>query len=247
VLLAAPVFRWPIVETGPGQVSNLAGLRAINYPPVASVVLGFRREDVAHPLDGFGMLIPAAEGFSILGTLFSSSLFPGRAPAGHVTLTSYVGGMRAPELALRPPDELVAMTVKDLGVLLGARGRPTFQHTVLYPKAIPQYEVGYGRFKDTMTTLEQEAPGLFFAGHYRDGISLGDSMLSALGVAERMADHVQGLAGKVASKDARFEPQSHGAPPHPSLSPDGAEGVRRTGEGQAGVDGNGSQAAARPS
>jgi protoporphyrinogen/coproporphyrinogen III oxidase len=194
VLLAAPMFRWPELDLGNCQTRNLAEMRGINYPPVASVVLGFRREQVAHALDGFGMLIPAAEGFHILGTLFSSSLFPGRAPNGHVTLTSYVGGMRAPELALRPPDELVEMTLKDLGVLLGAQGQPTFQHTVLYPKAIPQYEVGYGKYKDTMTRLEQEAPGLFFAGHYRDGISLGDSILSALGVAVRLADFVEPVA-----------------------------------------------------
>jgi protoporphyrinogen oxidase len=78
---------------------SLEPLGAIHYPPVASVVLGFRREDVAHPLDGFGMLIPQVEGFKILGTLFSSSLFARRAPAGHVTLTTYIGGVRAPELA----------------------------------------------------------------------------------------------------------------------------------------------------
>ena len=187
VLMAVPTHVLPELKLRTAPASQPALLKEIHYPPVASVVLGFRREDVAHPLDGFGMLIPKVEGFRILGTLFSSSLFPGRAPAGHVTLTSYVGGVRAPELALRPEDELVTMTVEDLRVLLGVTGQPTFRHCVLYPKAIPQYEVGYGRFKDTMAALEREAPGLFFAGHYRDGISLGDSILSAQGAAERMA------------------------------------------------------------
>ena len=79
---------------------DLSSFSEIRHPPVASVVLGFRREDVAHPCEGFGMLIPKIEGFKILGTIFSSSLFPNRAPAGHVTLTSYVGGERYPELAL---------------------------------------------------------------------------------------------------------------------------------------------------
>ena len=79
---------------------------------MASVVLGFRREDVAHPCQGFGMLIPKVEGFKILGTIFSSSLFPNRAPAGHLTLTSYIGGERQPELALRPADELVDADVR---------------------------------------------------------------------------------------------------------------------------------------
>jgi protoporphyrinogen/coproporphyrinogen III oxidase len=187
VLVAVPMHRLPEFELEPGAGADPAVLKEIYYPPVASVVLGFRRDHVAHPLDGFGMLIPKAEGFRILGTLFSSSLFPRRAPAAHVTLTSYVGGVRAPELALRPEDELVRLTTEDLRVLLGVSGPPAFQHCVLYPKAIPQYEVGYGRFKDLMTHLELSAPGLFFAGHYRDGISLGDSIISAHQAAERIA------------------------------------------------------------
>ncbi|MBI5385539.1 MAG: protoporphyrinogen oxidase [Verrucomicrobia bacterium] len=187
VLFAVPTYQLPEIRFAAGQELNTALLKKIHYPPVASVVLGFRRADVAHPLDGFGMLIPAAEGFRILGTLFSSSLFPNRAPADHVTLTSYVGGVRAPDLALQRPPELVRMTVEDLRVLLGVTGEPTFQHVVLYPNAIPQYEVGYGRFKDLMSAIETKAPGLFFAGHYRDGISLGDSIVSGHDVAERMA------------------------------------------------------------
>jgi protoporphyrinogen/coproporphyrinogen III oxidase len=170
--------------TAPGLDVSL--LQQINYPPVASIVLGFRRDEVAHPLDGFGMLIPQAEGFRILGTLFSSSLFPNRAPAGHVTLTSYVGGARAPSLAQHPAEDVVAMTVEDLRTILGVTGRPTFQHVVFYPKAIPQYEVGYGRFKDLMNSIEAKAPGMFFAGHFRDGISLGDSILSAHEAADRI-------------------------------------------------------------
>lgn len=186
VLLTAPAYRLAEIEVAAPAGLTLQTLAEINYPPVASVVLGFRRADVAHPLDGFGMLIPQAEGFRILGTLFSSSLFPNRAPAGHVTLTSYVGGTRAPELARKPADELVALTVADLRTLLGVTGEPTFAHCVHYPRAIPQYELGYGRFKDFMTEAETKAPGLYFAGHYRDGISLSDSILSALNVAERI-------------------------------------------------------------
>ena len=73
-----------------GQATDLSPLGEIRYPPVASVVLGFRREDVAHSCQGFGMLVPKIEGFKILGTIFSSALFPNRAPSGHVTLSSYM-------------------------------------------------------------------------------------------------------------------------------------------------------------
>ena len=172
-----------------GTSPNLAVFSEIRYPPVASVVLGFRRQDVAHPCEGFGMLIPKIEGFKILGTIFSSSLFPNRAPAGHLTLTSYIGGERYPELASLPPEELFKLTCEDLRVLLGVSGQPTFQHSVFYPKAIPQYNLGYGRFRELMSQIETGAPGLFFAGHYRDGVSLSDSIVSGCNVAERAAEY----------------------------------------------------------
>jgi hypothetical protein len=119
----SPARRKPIPQqAGPeagAPTDALQEFSEIRYPPVASVVLGFRREDVAHPCEGFGMLIPKIEGFKILGTIFSSSLFPNRAPAGHLTLTSYIGGQRYPEFALLPPEKLVALTCEDLRVLLG--------------------------------------------------------------------------------------------------------------------------------
>ena len=158
----------------------------IRHPPVASVVLGFRREDVAHSCEGFGMLIPRIEGFQILGTIFSSALFPNRAPAGHVLLTSYVGGERQPELAALPPEKLAELVCEDLRELLGVKGPPVFQHVALYPQAIPQYNVGYGKFKVLLDEIEAKAPGLFFAGHFRDGVSLGDSIVSGCAAVERV-------------------------------------------------------------
>lgn len=163
----------------------------IHYAPVASVVLGFRREDVAHPCQGFGMLIPKVEGFKILGTIFSSSLFPNRVPAGHVLLTSYVGGERNPELAGLNPDELVRLTCDDLGLLLGVKGAPVFRQTVLYPRAIPQYNLGYGKFKNLLDQIESNARGLYFAGHYRDGVSLADSIVSGRNAAGRVENFLK--------------------------------------------------------
>lgn len=188
VLLAAPTHCLARIELQAGGNLSLEPLAPVYYPPVASVVLGFRRVDVPHPLDGFGMLVPEVEPFRILGTLFSSSLFPNRAPTGHVTLTTYVGGVRHSDLAHLSPDALVALTVSDLRRILGVRGDPTFHHTVLYPHAIPQYELGYGKFKGLMDRLERDAPGLFLAGHYRNGISLGDSILAGHDVAQRIHD-----------------------------------------------------------
>lgn len=191
VLFCSPTYSVPEIRLAcDGLPVEWSALGEIRYPPVASVVLGFRREDVAHACEGFGMLIPKIEGFKILGTIFSSSLFPNRAPVGHLTLTSYIGGARYPELALLSEEQLVELVCADLRVLLGVRGRPTFQHCVPYPKAIPQYNVGYGRFKDLMNQVESQSPGFFFAGHYRDGVSLSDSIVSGCNAADRIEMHL---------------------------------------------------------
>ena len=174
------------------NLPNLDSLNDVYYPPVASVVLGFRREEVAHPLDGFGVLVPEAEQMSILGTIFSSSLFVGRAPEGHVTLTSYLGGARAPELTECSEATLLDNTLKDLKQLLGVSGRPTYCHTFVFRKAIPQYNVGFGWFKDVMARIEAAAPGLLIGGHCRNGISLGDSIAAGRDLAARVQEQLRG-------------------------------------------------------
>ncbi|HWD21348.1 MAG TPA: protoporphyrinogen oxidase [Verrucomicrobiae bacterium] len=190
VLLALPSHKMASLKIEPAPTAQVASLAEIYYPPVASVVLGFRREDVKHPLDGFGMLVPEKEGFDILGALFSSTLFPQRAPDGHVTITCYLGGARSPGLPRRTPEELAALAVKDLGAILGGCERPTFQHVTIYRQAIPQYNVGFGKFRAVMDEMERTAPGLFVAGHARDGISLGDSIVSGSKAAERIQSYL---------------------------------------------------------
>jgi oxygen-dependent protoporphyrinogen oxidase len=194
VLLAAPSFKLANIAVHSDAAVSLVPLREIVYAPAASVVLGFRRQDVAHSLDGFGVLVPEVERRNILGAIFSSSLFPHRAPAGHVTISCYLGGMRAPELAACDTASAVALVVSDLRAMLGVSGQPVFVHHTRFPKAIPQYEVGFGHFRNWMNQLEANAPGLFLAGHFRDGISLSDSIVSGDRSAERLAAFVAGRA-----------------------------------------------------
>ena len=186
VLLALPSHKMASLEINTTPALEVSSLAEVHYPPVASVVLGFRRAEVAHPLDGFGMLIPEKEGFDILGALFSSSLFPNRAPEGEVIITCYIGGARAPLLPLNTPESVGGNRSQGLGTILGVRGRPTFQHVAVYPRAIPQYNLGFGKVRALMNDMELKAPGLFVAGHARDGISLGDSMVSAHNAAGRI-------------------------------------------------------------
>jgi len=167
--------------------ADFSPLKEIYYPPVASLALGFKRENIAHPLDGFGMLIPKKENFHILGTLFSSTLFPGRAPRGNVLLSTYIGGARQPQFAELSEGEQVELVVKDLRKLLGVKGNPTFIHRTYFQKAIPQYNLGYGIYKDLMNEIESKAQGLFFAGNFRNGISLSDCITAGSEIANRLS------------------------------------------------------------
>jgi oxygen-dependent protoporphyrinogen oxidase len=136
---------------------------------------------VAHPLDGFGLLVPEVECRRILGCLFPSTLFPGRAPAGHVLLTSFVGGTRQPELVEEQDDAALArMVQEELAALLGVHGEPVITHISRWPQAIPQYELGHRTRLAQLAALESAHPGLQFAGNYRGGISVSDRLLAAL-------------------------------------------------------------------
>ena len=191
VLGAVPAHTMARMTFEDGPRIDMRWLEQIVHPPVASVVMGFDREQVRHPLDGFGMLIPKVESHHILGTIFSSSLFERRAPEGCVTLSTYLGGMRQPELALLDAAAMDHLILRDLEALLGVQGRPKYVHRRIWPQAIPQYTVGYGTFLERFDAIEKHHPGLYFAGHFRNGISLGDSMLAGLDAAERMHQHFQ--------------------------------------------------------
>lgn len=182
VLAALP---WQNVAEG----ARLAVLGEIKHPPVASVFTGYARAQVSHALDGFGVLVPQVERRQILGTLFSSTLFPGRAPEGHVALTTFVGGMRDPHLPQLDDEELLRVVQGELAGLLGAQGAPVFTRVQRWPRAIPQYTLGYQRFKDAITSVEAAAPGLFIGGNCRDGISLANCIEAGRRLAEEAAKY----------------------------------------------------------
>ena len=165
----------------------LAGLETMPYTNVTSVALGFERGEVAHPLDGFGMLVPAKENHRILGTLFSSTLFPGRAPEGRVLLTTFVGG-RQPEIASLPDDEMLAVILGELAQILGVRGKPVFTRITRWPRAIPKYGRHFERYVGQMEKFESDHPQLFIAGHMRNGISLPDCIKAGRDVAARVLE-----------------------------------------------------------
>ncbi len=190
VIYAAPAHCADEIDLAFEGGDRLKTLTSISHPPVAVLALGFRREDVAHRLDGFGFLVPDVERRNVLGVIFSSTVFPGRAPAGHVLLTAFVGGVRNPDLANADLSTLTARVLDDLRLLLGVRGEPTFRAFHLWPKAIPQYTLSYGRFKEIMDEAERRNPGLALTGSYREGVALGEVIAAADQVAEGIAAQV---------------------------------------------------------
>jgi len=187
-----------VLATGMGGLQHLplpAEVRTSLAPacdrfPIAGVVslaLGFRRDRVAHPLDGFGFLIPSVEKQPFLGCLFPSSLFPERAPADHVLLHVFAGGWRHPEALAWDQETALATIIPALRPILGLEGEPEWVRRTVWPEAIPQFQTDYPPRLRAMEAVEREYPGLHLCGNYRHGISLSQCLRGGLTVAEAIA------------------------------------------------------------
>jgi oxygen-dependent protoporphyrinogen oxidase len=162
-------------------------LDAIPYPPVAAAVAAYDRARVDHALDGFGFLVPARENRRILGTIFSSTLFENRAPEGTALLSTFVGGMRQPELARRDEDAIAELVQEELAQLLGAPRRARWVRVTRWPRAIPQYTLRHLERIAQLEAAEMDLPGLYFCANYRGGISVADCVTSASATTDRVA------------------------------------------------------------
>jgi len=162
-------------------------LAEIPYATLAIVATAYRRADIAHPLAGFGFLVPKREQRNILGSLFSSSMFEGRAPPEAALLTSFVGGMRHPELVAKRDDELATLVHGELQALVGARSEPQWTAVTRWTHAIPQYTLGHRERLRAVEEAERSLPGVTFCANYRDGVSVGDRIQAARTAADRIA------------------------------------------------------------
>jgi oxygen-dependent protoporphyrinogen oxidase len=158
----------------------------IGYSGVAVVSLGYAKQDVGDPLAGFGFLVPRSSGLSILGTVWNSSLFPGRAPAGQVLLTSFVGGATNPGVLAETSEALAARVHRELTPLLGLRKEPVFDNVTIWPRAIPQYNLGHSARLAAVESLRARFAGLYFCGNYLNGPAIGTCIEHALKVADQV-------------------------------------------------------------
>ncbi len=194
VVVALPAYAAARV-LAPLAPSAAEALASIEHPPLVVVALGYRRAQIAHPLDGLGVLTPTVERRKVLGVLFSSTLFAHRAPDGHILLTAYVGGARQPELAQLPRDELIAMVKAEAASLLGASGEPVFESLRYWRQSLPQPDLGHSLRIDALSALEGEYPGLVVTGNYVSGVSTSACIDSAVAAAGRIVKK-SALAGR---------------------------------------------------
>jgi protoporphyrinogen/coproporphyrinogen III oxidase len=154
-------------------------LRAIPYASSVIVNIAFRRDQVAHPLDGFGVIVPAIERRSILATSFLSVKFPHRAPPGTVLMRVFLGGATQPELFERDDEFLCTMVRSELSDLLGASGEPLLMEVARHARAMPQYTLGHLERVEAIRRHASRHPRLILAGIALDGVGIPDAVHAA--------------------------------------------------------------------
>jgi oxygen-dependent protoporphyrinogen oxidase len=176
-----------LADLDPELAERIAG---IPYSGVAVVALGYRREDVPHPLDGFGYIAPQRTRRDLLGVQWCSSIFPGRAPPGMVLLRALAGGWHRPEIVGWDGDRLRVAVQAELRLALGITAPPAFVHVTRWPRAIPQYHLGH---LERVAWIEERAaryPGLFLGGNAYHGVALNDCTEQAEVLAGRIAPYL---------------------------------------------------------
>jgi len=192
-----------IVATPAGVASSLVAplseelsrlLGEIDYPPLAIISLAYDGSAIATKLDGFGFLVPPSERMNILGCVWNSSLFDGRAPGGKALVTVFIGGARNPTAAQAADAELVSTAHGELSKVLGISGDPQVVAITRYQRSIPQYNLGHFARVRRIETLLGDSSGLSLIGNYLHGVSTGDCIKDADRVAREVATSMSGTS-----------------------------------------------------
>lgn len=182
ILTGDSISQWKMLK----YIDQTCPFFEIPYAPVVILALGFKREDVLHPLDGFGFLIPQIYKKALLGCLFSSSLFDGRAPEGYVLITAFLGGALQPEILKFTEDEILSLTLNELKDILKIKGKPVFSLMKKWERAIPQYNIGHKRFVEWAFGFEKKFKNIYIGGNLLYGISVADCITNSTELVIRM-------------------------------------------------------------
>ena len=160
---------------GPVDSALAEKLSGIPYPAVRVISVAYRRKDIRRPLDGFGFLLPKSEGKSLLGAIWSSTVFPHRAPKEGALFTCFVGGARRPEAAA-PENVSTREILGELARIMEFHGEPLFVKEHYWEDAIPQYVIGHAATMKAVVEFEKQQPALSLLGNYRGGVALADCL-----------------------------------------------------------------------
>jgi oxygen-dependent protoporphyrinogen oxidase len=162
-------------------------LRQTPAAPLGVVGLGYAKASLPRPLDGFGFLVARGEGPRILGALWESSVYEGRAPEGSVLVRAMVGGAADPEALSLSDDQLLARVREDLVATMDLRAEPTFVRVLRHRFGMPQYTVGHlDRLAQAERRLADACPGVLLAGSSYRGVAVNACISDAGRVAERI-------------------------------------------------------------
>jgi len=192
VVLAVPAYVAARL-IGPISAPGAAALSGIAYASLATVAAGYYERQATTPLNGFGLLIPRSEKHRTLGIVWNSSLFPDRAPKSQMALTNFVGGATDPEIAAKPEREILDIVEADHAKILGISGPPIATAVWKHPKALPQYNLGHGHVVEAIRDVERRTPGLFFAGNYLEGPSIGKCVDLGFETAESVNSYLRSV------------------------------------------------------
>jgi protoporphyrinogen/coproporphyrinogen III oxidase len=154
-------------------------LNSIYYPPVLVLYLAYKREDISRPLNGFGFMIPSKEGKSFLGAIWNSVIFPNRSDENVAAFTLFIGGSRNPGFVHDNEEDLINKVRGEFQELMKINGKPVYTSKRFWPKAIPQYTIGYVEHENYFDHFENDNKGIILSGSYRGGISVGDCIKNA--------------------------------------------------------------------
>lgn len=169
-------------------------LSEIFYPTVACVVLAYPKSEFAYDMKGFGNLIPRTQGVRTLGTIWSSSLFAGRAPEGWQLLLNFIGGTLDPALAKLSESEIIQAVHQDLKKTIlrpDTKAEPKAIAVHVWDKAIPQYEIGHLERLATVETELQKSQGLYISANFIGGVALGDCIKRGLQEADKIDEFLK--------------------------------------------------------
>lgn len=171
-------------------------LRSIPYASSIVVNVGYRRDAISHPLDGFGAVVPQMENRSILAVSFTSVKFAGRAPDDSVLMRVFVGGATQPELFDQDDATISALAEREVAELLGIRGKPLFMEIVRHPRGMPQYTLGHLNRVASIREMQAMHPGLGLAGNAFSGVGIPDCIRSGREAADQLLDSLADAARK---------------------------------------------------